>query len=219
MSNHLAGKMNMEKKLPAPHPLAKSLKGKRLILGSKSPRRAQLLGELGLDYEIRPSDAEEEIDLTLAPEDVPSSLALQKANALRSTLSSDELLLTADTIVIHNGKILGKPRDISTAQAYLKELSGSWHTVITGFALTSIDKQISHSVQSEIRFLPLTEEEIEYYTTYYEVTDKAGAYGVQDWIGLMGVAELKGSYHNVMGLPTASIYHLIKKFCEENEQL
>lgn len=201
------------------HPLYKALQGKRLVLGSKSPRRVQLLSELGLEFEVRPSDAEESYSNTLAPQDVPCYLALQKADALRPTLLANELLLTADTIVVHEGKVLGKPNNLEAAKNYLKELSGSWHTVITGFALTTLTKQSSVSVQSEIRFWELTEEDIEYYTTNYEVMDKAGAYGVQDWIGLIGVAELRGSYHNVMGLPTATIYHQIKKFCEAEGQL
>lgn len=197
------------------HPLAESLKGRKLVLGSKSPRRVQLLQELGLDFEVRPSDADEQFSEDLSPYEIPIFLSELKARSLIHTLSSDELLITADTIVIHDDKVLGKPKDIEDAKAYLRSLSDSWHSVITGYTLTTKEKQFSESVRSEILFMKLTESEIEYYTQTYEVLDKAGAYGVQDWIGLMGVSEIKGSYHNVMGLPTCSIYHRLKKFLEE----
>lgn len=197
------------------HPLAKELKEWKLVLGSKSPRRIQLLRELGLDFTVRPSDADEIPPKGLCPSEVPSFLSELKAKALRPHLAQDELLITADTIVIHKDQILGKPQNIEEAKAYLTSLSEDWHTVITSYTLSTKDQQVSESISSEIFFTKLTEDEIEYYISKNEVLDKAGAYGVQDWIGLIGVTELRGSYHNVMGLPTASIYHRLKKFLED----
>lgn len=199
------------------HPLFNGLKERKIVLGSQSPRRVQLLQELGLEFEIRPSDTDEIIPMGLPLDAVPAQLAKQKAEALLKTLAKDEILITADTIVIHKDRFLGKPNNKEEAKRYLRELSDSHHTVITGYAITTSDRQIIESVKSEIKFGILTENEINYYIEYYEVLDKAGAYGVQDWIGLIGVTEIKGSYHNVMGLPTASLYHRLKKFLEEGK--
>lgn len=194
------------------HPLSTLLAGKKLILGSRSPRRVQLLKELGLTFECRVSDAPEEHDNEIEASKVPELLALRKAKWLMNELSPDELLITADTIVILDHKIIEKPTDLSEAKQFLSRLSDRWHTVITGYALSSTTRQISESVESKIRFGPLEDGEIEYYLSQYEVLDKAGAYGVQDWIGLIGVMELQGSYHNVMGLPTAKLYQSLKDF-------
>lgn len=194
------------------HPLATLLEGRKLVLGSRSPRRVQLLEELGLTFSCRPSDAPEDHDEETSVKEVPSLLASRKAEYLQPNLASEEVLITADTIVILDDEIIEKPRNMAEAKQFLHQLSGRWHTVITGFCLTSQEKQVCESVESSIRFETLEEAEVNYYLSRYEVLDKAGAYGVQDWIGLIGVAEIRGSYHNVMGLPTARIYHCLKEF-------
>ena len=194
------------------HPLNALLHGWRLVLGSKSPRRVELLKQLGLKFETRPSHFDEQHSDDLPPEDLALFLAKGKAEDLRRELEQDELLITADTIVILDGEVIEKPHSLEEAAHFLRRLSGRWHQVVTAFVLTTTEHQVSESVESEIHFAPLSEEEIAYYLSHYEVMDKAGAYGVQDWIGLIGVSEIRGSYHNVMGLPTSLLYHRLKDF-------
>lgn len=208
MSTHLAGNMNIDNK----HPLARLLQGKRIVLGSQSPRRVELITQLGIPFECRPSDAPEDHDASIKAEDVPQLLAHRKAEYLLPALAPDELLITADTIVILGDEIIEKPRDLEDAKHFLQKLSGQWHRVITGYCIISHDKTYQASVESSIRFADLESDEIDYYVTKYQVLDKAGAYGIQDWIGLIGVAEIRGSYHNVMGLPTAHLYSHLKEF-------
>lgn len=190
------------------HPLSSLLRGKRFVLGSQSPRRIALLREIGLDFEIRPSGADETHPTDIAPEHIPLELAKRKADALSQ--ASDEVLLTADTVVLMDDALIEKPNDIEQAKAFLRRLSGRHHSVITGYTLTYGERRITGEVRSEIHFAPLTDEEIDYYISHYEVMDKAGAYGIQDWIGLIGVSEVHGSYNNVIGLPTTHIYHALK---------
>lgn len=204
----LAGDMEID----IQHPLYLLLQGNRVVLGSQSPRRIELLGQLGIPFECRPSDAPEDHDPSIKAEEVPQLLAHRKAEYLLPELATDEILITADTIVILGEEIIEKPRDIEHARHFLEKLSGRWHTVITGYCIISQDKEYQASVRSDIRFADLQPSEIEYYITKYKVLDKAGAYGIQDWIGLIGVAEIRGSYHNVMGLPTAHLYQHMKEF-------
>lgn len=194
------------------HPLFSLLRGRRIILGSQSPRRIELLTQLGLPLECRPSDAPENHDDIECAEAVPVHLAMRKAKYLESTLKPDDILITADTIVILDGEIIEKPHDLDDARRFLQKLSGKWHKVITGYCIVSQEKEYHASVESSIRFVPLSADEINYYISKYQVLDKAGAYGIQDWIGLIGVAEINGSYHNVMGLPTAHLYAQLKDF-------
>lgn len=196
------------------HPLEKLLDGRRLVLGSQSPRRVQLLRDLGLTFDVRPSGADETHPTDTAPEHIPLELAKRKAVAL-FPLQSDEILLTADTVVLMDGALLEKPHDLEEAKQFLKKLSGRWHSVITGYALTTSSKQVTGEVRSEIHFATLSDDEIEYYLANYQVLDKAGAYGIQDWIGLIGVSEVRGSYNNVIGLPTTHIYQTLKTFCAQ----
>lgn len=209
----LVGSMKMDKS----HPLAHLLEGKRIVLGSESPRRIEILSQLGLPFECRPSHAPEDHDKYTKAEDVPQLLAHRKAEYLRSTLAPNELLITADTIVILGEEIIEKPKNLADAKCFLEKLSGQWHKVITGYCILSHDKEYQASVESSIRFAELHPDEIEYYITRYQVLDKAGAYGIQDWIGLIGVAEIRGSYHNVMGLPSAHLYSNLKKFLSWNK--
>lgn len=194
------------------HPLESKLKGLHIILGSQSPRRVELLKQLGLTFEVRPSHAPEDHIEVQDPNEVPLVLATRKAEFLLPQLHPNDLLITADTVVVLEGEILEKPHSLNEAAVYLNRLSGKWHQVITGYCLTMSDRQFRASVTSDILFDHLAEEAISYYVNRYEVLDKAGAYGIQDWIGLIGVKEIKGSYHNVMGLPTAHLYQHLKEF-------
>ena len=146
------------------------------------------------------------------PFEVPQLLASRKAEFLLPQLMPNDLLITADTVVVLEGQILEKPHSLEEAVTYLNRLSGKWHQVITGYCLTMLERRFKASVSSRILFDQLTVEEVDYYVSQYEVLDKAGAYGIQDWIGLIGVKEIQGSYHNVMGLPTAHLYQHLKEF-------
>lgn len=194
---------------PVPHPLHQLLEGRRIVLGSQSPRRVQLLRDLGLDFEVRPSGADESHPTHISSEHIPLELAKRKATALMP-IASDEILLTADTVVLLDDQLIEKPHDLQEARQFLHRLSDHWHTVITGYTLTHGSQQVTGEVRSDIHFAPLDDREIDYYIGHYQVLDKAGAYGIQDWIGLIGVSEVRGSYNNVIGLPTTHIYHALK---------
>ena len=182
-----------------------------LILASNSPRRRELLTGLDLKYEVRIiPDIKENYPKQLTPQEIPQYLACQKAKAY--TLADKEMLITADTIVVLNGEMLGKPKDEEEARNMLKKLSGCTHTVITGVALTTLAKQHAFQVETEVTFKQLSDKEINYYISTYHPFDKAGAYGIQEWIGYIGVTSLTGSYFNVMGLPVQRIYEEILRF-------
>ena len=195
-------------------PLDILLGDRRIVLGSASPRRIALLSELFSSVEIRPAHIDENYDPSMDPHCVPEFLSKAKAADILPTLGTGEILVTADTVVILEGELIGKPLDREHAHHILERLSGHTHTVVTGYALTDVARQVSGSVQSYITFAGLTEEEITYYLDHYQVMDKAGAYGVQEWIGLVGVSEIQGSYHNIMGLPTAALYRELKIFLQ-----
>jgi len=186
-----------------------------LVLASKSPRRQQLLAELGLSFEVRIGDTDDEsFPSSLLPHDVPSYLAQKKASVLIDGLSPNEILITSDTIVICENQILGKPSSRSEAISTLKMLSGKPHVVVTGVSLSSVDKQKTFSVSTKVYFRNLTPEEIEFYVDTYKPFDKAGSYGVQEWIGYVGVERIEGSYFNVMGLPVQVLYHELNHFVD-----
>lgn len=181
----------------------------KIILASNSPRRRELLTGLGLQYEVRlMSGIDESYPDGLASEEIPQFIARQKAAAYK--LASDELLITADTIVYLNGRVLGKPANEEEACQMLRDLSGKTHQVITGVVLTTASEQRSFASVSNVTFAKLTDEEIQHYVTHYRPMDKAGAYGVQEWIGYIGVERLDGSYFNVMGLPVQRLYTELK---------
>lgn len=184
--------------------------GKTLILGSKSPRRQALIGELGYPVEIRVREVEEIYPDSLPPEKVPAYLAKLKAQALIPTLNENEILVTSDTVVILNGKVIEKPADRADAIAMIQSLSGTQHTVVSGVALHSTQKSHQFSTRTEVYFSPLTTEEIEYYVDTYKPFDKAGSYGIQEWIGYIGVQKIEGCYYNVMGLPLHDLYRALK---------
>ncbi|WP_106625509.1 Maf-like protein [Bacteroides sp. Marseille-P3684] len=189
-----------------------NLKKYHIILASNSPRRRELLSGLGVDYEVRTlPGVDESYPDTLSGEDIPVYISREKAAAYLPSIASDELIITADTIVWLDGRVLGKPADEADACRMLRELSGRTHRVITGVTLSTAAFQKSFAVTSEVEFAPLTEEEITYYVDHYRPLDKAGAYGVQEWIGFIGVRRLSGSYFNVMGLPIQRLYQELKE--------
>ena len=178
-----------------------------IILASNSPRRKQLLGGLGLDYEVRTLPGiDESYPDTLQGEDIPVYISSKKASAYLDSLKNNELLITADTIVWLDGRVLGKPSDEEEACQMLRDLSGKTHQVITGVTLATTAFQKSFASVSQVTFASLTEEEIKYYVNHYHPMDKAGSYGVQEWIGFIGVERIEGSYFNVMGLPVQRLY-------------
>lgn len=189
------------------------LKKYEILLASNSPRRRELLAGLDIDYRVTAlPEVNESYPDTLSGEEIPLYISQEKAAAYRRFMKDNTLLITADTIVWLDGKVYGKPRDIADAKAMLQALSGKTHTVITGVTLTSLQKQISFAVSTEVTFAALGDDEIDYYVETYRPLDKAGAYGVQEWIGYIGVTGLKGSYYNVMGLPIQRLYTELKKF-------
>ena len=175
-----------------------NLKKYKVILASNSPRRKELLSGLGVDYEIR--------TLPDVDESYPDTLR----GADRNMLQSGELMITADTIVWLDGKVLGKPKDREDALCMLRDMSGRTHEVFTGVCITTTEWQRSFSAQTEVRFSKLSEEELIYYVDKFQPMDKAGAYGVQEWIGFIGVENISGSYYNIMGLPVQRLY---KELC------
>lgn len=184
----------------------------RIFLASNSPRRKELLSGLGIPFEVRVNgDIDESYPSDLSPEAIPLHISRKKAAAYLQTMSADELIITADTVVVASGEILGKPVDASDAHRMLRLLSGTTHQVITGVCLTTTDHQVAFSVTTDVTFKDLSDEEIHYYIDHYRPYDKAGAYGIQEWIGYIGVTGLHGSYFNVMGLPIQRIYEELRK--------
>ena len=191
--------------------MLENLKRYHIKLASNSPRRRELLSGLGIDYEVKLLPGiDESYPATLVGEDIPCYIAREKAEAYRPQLQPDELIITADTVVCVDGEVLGKPADEAEARDMLRKLSGRSHEVITGVCLTSVERQRTFAAVTEVTFDRLAEEEIDWYVTRYRPMDKAGAYGVQEWIGFIGVTGLKGSYFNVMGLPVQRLY---KELC------
>ena len=181
----------------------------KVILSSNSPRRKELFAGLGIDFEVKViSGIDESYPSDIPLKDVPQYIAKEKAAAY--DIATDELVVTADTVVIVDNEILGKPVDEDEARKMLRKLSGRSHEVITGVCLTTCELQRSFAVTSEVTFKKLSEEEIEYYVKNYHPLDKAGAYGIQEWIGYIGVTSLYGSYFNVMGMPVQRIYEELR---------
>ena len=189
-----------------------NLKKYKVILASNSPRRKELLAGLGVDYEVRTlPDVDESYPETLQGADIPLYIAKEKADAYVAMMQPGELMITADTIVWLDGKVLGKPRDREDALQMLRTMSGRTHEVFTCVCITTTDWQRSFTAQTEVRFATLSEEEIAYYVDNFQPMDKAGAYGVQEWIGFIGVENISGSYYNIMGLPVQKLYRELLK--------
>lgn len=187
-----------------------SIKNYKLILASASPRRQQLMKDAGLTFEVRLKKIVEDYPKDLPLEKVPEYLSKVKAEAFREELQPDEVLVTADTVVCIHGKILGKPANRAEAIGMLQELSGNRHLVVTGVSVTTKTKQISFSALTNVFFKELSNEEIEYYVDLYKPFDKAGAYGIQEWIGYIGIERIEGSFYNVMGLPVQKLYETLR---------
>lgn len=186
---------------------------RKIILASNSPRRRELLGMIVRDFTIASGkDVEEIYPDTLPAEEVPEYLSRLKATAYSDSLKPGELLITADTVVIVDGDILGKPRDREEAIAMLGRMQDRTHVVVTGVTITSVDKAVSFSQRTEVSFDTLTREEIEFYVDNYHPYDKAGAYGIQEWIGAAAITGIHGSFYNVMGLPVHALYIALKEF-------
>ena len=184
----------------------------RIVLASNSPRRKELLAGLGLPFEVRVlKDIDESYPHDLPVSDVALYIAGKKAAAYRQTIAPDELIITADTVVIVGNEILGKPVDEADAVRMLRELSGRTHQVTTGVCLLTVNEERRFAVTTDVTFKTLSDDEIHYYVEHYKPFDKAGAYGIQEWIGYIGVTGLRGSYYNVMGLPVQRIYNEIGK--------
>ncbi|MBQ8462718.1 MAG: septum formation protein Maf [Prevotella sp.] len=178
-----------------------------VVLASNSPRRRELLGGLGVPFEVKVlPDIEENYPADLPVAQIAEYIAREKADAYRPVMADDDLIITADTIVVVDDQVLGKPADAADASRMLHMLSGRTHQVITGVCLTTKTLQRHFSVTTDVTFKSITDEEIDYYVTRYQPFDKAGAYGIQEWIGYIGVTSLSGSYFNVMGLPVQRIY-------------
>jgi len=186
--------------------------GFQLVLGSKSPRRQELLSGMGFDFDVRTKDTDERFPDSLSPKEVPLYLAALKANALIDELKQGEVLITSDTIVLLDNEILGKPTSPANAKEMLRKLASKSHEVITGVHLKSLEKSHSFSVSTKVFFKPLTEEMIDFYIENYNPFDKAGSYGIQEWIGFVGIDRIEGSYFNVVGLPVAELWDALNNF-------
>ncbi len=192
--------------------LIDKLKNYTITLGSASPRRKQLLTELGIEFSIKTTQKEERYPENLDGAEIAEFLAKQKAEVISKELTGNYLLITADTIVIQNNEILHKPKDKDEAQIILQNLSGKSHKVISGVCIKSAKKEVVFSSETEVTFNKLSEDEILYYIENFKPFDKAGSYGIQQWIGYIGIEKIKGSYNNVVGLPTAELYQKLKLF-------
>ena len=192
--------------------LLSKLKNKKIILGSASPRRQELLKSLGIDFEIRVSDLKEKYPKNLKEKEISEFLATQKSEHLSKMLKGEELLITADTIVVKGDRVLNKPKDKLEAKEMLEFLSGDEHLVITSVCLRDQQNQVVFSSVTKVFFKSLSAAEIDFYVKEYKPFDKAGAYGIQEWIGLVGIEKIEGSYFNVVGLPVVKLYQKLIQF-------
>lgn len=187
----------------------------KIILASNSPRRRELLAGLGLDFTVKViSGIDESWPHSLKGEDIPLYISREKAAPYKPLIGPDELVITADTIVYVDGEVLGKPRDKADARRMLQLISDRWHEVITGVTLMTAAKERSFAVTTRVRFCNLTDDEINCYVESGLPMDKAGAYGIQEWIGYVGVEAIEGSYFNVVGLPVQRLYRELINFCK-----
>ena len=188
------------------------LKGKNLILASASPRRQELIKGLDIPFETRVYEVEENYPGDLSNNEIPEYLARLKASVFENELADDEVVITSDTVVLFNDQLLVKPKDKGEALEMLRKLSGEMHLVFTSVCVTSSSKQVCITDESKVYFKKLDEEEIDYYVENYNPYDKAGGYGIQDWLGFIAIEKIEGSYYNIMGLPTHRLYEVLKQF-------
>ncbi len=189
--------------------LNEKLKNHHIILASGSPRRQQFLKDLEIDFEIQLQPIDEVYPDHLKAEEITNYLSELKASAFKQRLQHNDILITSDTIVWHNHHALGKPQSIEHAKLMIASLSNDWHEVISSVSFTTKDQQITKHFTTKVHFKELTIKEIDYYVTNYNPIDKAGAYGIQEWIGLIGIDKIEGSYFNVVGLPTHIVYETL----------
>jgi septum formation protein len=184
----------------------------RIILASASPRRKQLLEWAEIPFDLMPSDSEETVPEGLKVSEIPAFLAKQKADLVRQKVSGKKIILAADTIVVLHDQMLGKPLNRSDAIRMLSLLSGQVHEVMTGVVIKDEKKEIQFTETTRVRFHILTSAEIEHYVDHYQPYDKAGAYAIQEWIGVTGIHSIEGDFYNVMGLPVSRVIHELKLF-------
>lgn len=190
-----------------------NLKKYHIILASNSPRRRELLAGLGIDFEVKTlSGIDEGYPCDLNSDMIAQYISQKKAEAYKSLIVDNEMVITSDTIVLLDGKVYGKPADEADACRMLGELSGRTHKVITGVCISTRERSCAFHVVTEVEFAPLSSDEIEYYVTHFKPLDKAGAYGIQEWIGSVAVRRINGSFYNVMGLPVQRLYAELKSF-------
>ena len=192
--------------------LSNKLSNYSIILGSQSPRRKELFSGLNLPFRVEVREIDENFPVEMPAFEVPEYLAIQKTIPFKDDFKMNDLLITSDTIVLTDNQILGKPLDYKHAFEMLQLLSGRKHKVITGVCITSEDKQVTFSDRTDVFFKSLSADEIDYYLTHYQPYDKAGSYGVQEWIGYVAIEKIEGSYFNVMGLPIQRLYEELLKF-------
>lgn len=189
------------------------LKRYRIILASASPRRKELLSKLDIDFTVKVlHDVDESFPASLSVVQVPQYISRKKADAYRQEMQENDMVITADTVVAVGRRILGKPKSAEEARTMLKLLSDRYHRVVTGVTIMTAKRTETFATVSRVRFTRLNDEEIDYYISKYKPFDKAGAYGIQEWIGMVGITELNGSYFNVMGLPVQRLYAKLKEF-------
>jgi len=182
------------------------------ILASKSPRRQELLKSLGIEFQVRLKEVEENYPEDIQVQQIPEYLARLKSNPFLPELTERDLLITADTVVLLNGEVIGKPSSREGAETMLRKLSGNEHQVVSGVCLSSQKKQKVFSALTNVQFKKLSEKEIQHYISVFRPFDKAGAYGIQEWIGFIGITHIEGSFYNVMGLPVQKLYEEIFLF-------
>lgn len=196
--------------------LLERLKQYNVVLASNSPRRRELLADLGIEFTVRTLKG---IDESFPPElpvlEIAEYISRKKAHAYQSEMNPGELIITADTVVILGDEVLGKPTDSDDARRMLRELSGKTHKVVTGVTIVTNDKISSFSAVTDVEFAQLSDEDINYYVDNYQPLDKAGAYGIQEWIGCMGVRHINGSFYNVMGLPLHRLYTELERLLKD----
>ena len=193
---------------------------KRIILGSNSPRRRELLAGLDVDFTVDTGNTfEEKLEEGLEAHDVPLRLSEGKSHGFHRPLAGDEVLITSDTVVIVDGEVLGKPHSREDAVEMLRKLSGRAHEVVTAVTLRDSSREETFSVSTQVHFEPLTQDEIDYYIDKYRPFDKAGAYGIQEWIGYVGISAIEGSFYNVMGFPVHRVWQALQPFLTEDKSL
>lgn len=192
--------------------LLDELKNYKIYLASKSPRRRELLADMGIDYELLSAEVEESYDPSMPPAEVVQYLSRLKLSAVDfSQYPANTIFIACDTIVVADGQILGKPKDDEEALQMLRQLSGHTHTVLSGLTVATPARMLTDYRSSEVVFAELSEAEIEYYVRQYRPLDKAGAYGIQEWVGNIGIQSIHGSFYNVMGLPTCLLWIMLKE--------